>query len=128
MTGTAKKLVERWYETGDTALLAENIVWDVLATFPEGGQYVGRQAVEKQFFPRIKSHFSDYVTHPYSFTAEGNIVATTGVYRVRTRQGQSADIAFAHFWTVRDDHISALHQVADTAAIQKLLVAGEQAS
>ncbi|ARW18482.1 nuclear transport factor 2 family protein [Komagataeibacter europaeus] len=128
MTESAKALVETWYGTGNTALLAQDIVWTVLSTFPEGGRYVGRKAVEEQFFPRLTAHFSEYGTHPHSFTAEGNLVAVTGIYRVRTKQGRPGDIAFAHFWTVRDGQISALQQVADTAAIQELLAGGEQAS
>lgn len=126
MTETAKTLVETWYRTGDTTLLSEGIVWSVLTTFPEGGQYVGRKTVEEQFFTRIMKHFSDYVTLPHRVTAEGKSVATTGVYRVRTTRGQSGDIAFAHVWTVEDGKITALHQIADTAAIQKLLGNGDQ--
>lgn len=126
MTKTAKALVETWYRTGDTTLLSDGIVWSVLPTFPEGGQYIGRKAVEEQFFARIMKHFSDYVTLPHSVTAEGKSVATTGVYRVRTTCGPSGDIAFAHLWTVENGEITALHQIADTAAIQKLLGSGEQ--
>lgn len=126
MTKTAKELVEIWYRTGDTTLLSDGIVWSVLPTFPEGGQYIGRKAVEEQFFVKIMKHFSDYVTLPHSVIAEGKSVATTGVYRVRTTGGQSGDIAFAHLWTVENGEITALHQVADTAAIQKLLGSGER--
>ncbi|TPW33932.1 nuclear transport factor 2 family protein [Oecophyllibacter saccharovorans] len=133
MTDTARKTVENWYATGNTDLLANDILWEVLPTFPEGGRYEGRKAVVGTFVPKVMTHFSEYEAHPHSFMVDGNVVATTGVYHVRTKkdpsgEGRAGDITFAHFWTVKNGKIAALYQVADTATAQTLLQTGEQAA
>ncbi|GAA4492624.1 nuclear transport factor 2 family protein [Gluconacetobacter tumulicola] len=125
MNETPADLVRRWYATADTSLLDDDVIWAVLDTFPEGGGYVGRQAVAERFFPAVKTHFTEYVTAPQTFLADGANVATTGLYRVRTTLGKRGEIAFAHFWTIRNGKIVAFHQVADTAALRDLLVGRE---
>ncbi|MBM9400084.1 nuclear transport factor 2 family protein [Gluconacetobacter azotocaptans] len=121
-------IVRRWYETDDTTLLADDVDWQVLESFPTGGRYKGRSAVSDRFFPAVKGHFSEYVTLPEIFLTEGPNVATFGVYRVRSAAGKAGDISFAHFWTVRDGRITAFRQVADTAALRTLLAAEDTSS
>ncbi len=65
---------------------------------------------------------------PDIFLSDGANVATTGLYRVRTTGGKTGDIAFAHFWTIRNGKIVAFHQVADTAALRDILTIRETAS
>ncbi|GBQ96177.1 hypothetical protein AA23498_2567 [Acetobacter nitrogenifigens DSM 23921 = NBRC 105050] len=121
-------IVRLWYATGDASLLADDIVWTVLDTFPEGGRHVGRRAVTERFFPAVKSHFTEYAAQPETFVVCGENVATSGFYQVRTKRGQAGTVAFAHFWTVRNGQIVALHQVADTARLQDLLRSEEAGS
>lgn len=128
MNTTSSDLVRRWYATGDISLLDDDIIWSVLDTFPEGGGYVGRHAVAERFFPTVRTHFTEYVTTPETFLTDGANVATTGLYRVRTTLGKTGEIAFAHFWTIRNGKIVAFHQVADTAALRDLMAVRETES
>lgn len=128
MNETPSDLVRRWYATGDTPLLDDDIVWVVLDSFPEGGRYVGREAVTERFFPAVKAHFTEYVAQPETLLAGATDVATTGFYRVRTPLGRTGEIAFAHFWTIRNGKIAAFHQVADTAKLRDLLIDGKKGS
>lgn len=128
MSDASSGVVRRWYDTGDVGLLAENVAWSVLDAFFNGGTYVRRIAVAEQFFPALKAMFTDYVAVPNMVLADGETVATKGVYRVRTLAGQAGEIAFAHVWTVSDGKIATFRQVADTAALGDLLNFGGTAS
>ena len=121
MTTTSLEIVRRWYAERDTALLADDIVWRVLDTFPEGGEYRGRDAVLERFFPAILARFESYVVKPERFVADGDTVVALGHYEARGRSGGAAGVAFAHVWTVGNGRITALDQIADTAAIAPLL-------
>ncbi|WP_323992538.1 nuclear transport factor 2 family protein [Nguyenibacter sp. L1] len=118
---TALDIVRRWYATGDVSLLAPHIEWKVLETFPAGGTYNGRDDIAERFFPAVKSQFAVYETRPQRFVADGETVVSTGIYHVQGKSGRTADIAFAHIWTVQDGQIAAFQQIADTAAMQDVL-------
>jgi uncharacterized protein len=121
MMATSLEIVRRWYAEHDTALLADGIVWRVLDTFPEGGEYRGRGAVLERFFPAILARFESYAAKPERFVTDGDTVVALGRYEARGRSGRTANAAFAHVWAVRRGQIAAFEQVADTAALAPAL-------
>lgn len=116
------EIVQRWYATGNPSLLSNDIRWSVLATFPAGGDYHGRSAVLDDFFPKLRAQFDAYQPEPQAFFSDGNSVIVFGRYLATgAGGGPPADVAFAHRWTLADGQISALDQVADTAAMAATL-------
>ncbi|GBQ89447.1 nuclear transport factor 2 family protein [Asaia krungthepensis] len=128
MSAASTKLVQQWYATGDTSLLADNVVWTVLDTFPEGGTIIGRDTVATTFFPAVKALFDTYAAVPETCVTEGETVVTTGHYHLMTPGGVRGDIAFAHVWTTGQGKILSFRQVADTAALRALLEAEGRAA
>lgn len=118
---TNREIIERWYAEQDPSLLAEDIGWDVLPTFPEGGTYTGKAAVLEDFFPRILARFESYAAAPERFVAEGDTVIALGHYEATGLNGATATSRFAHIWTVQDGLITSFDQVADTVAIRDAL-------
>jgi ketosteroid isomerase-like protein len=118
-----REIIERWYAERDTSLLADDIRWSVLPTFPEGGDYVGRAAVIDGFFPKLLARFDSYAAQPERFLSDGDIVVVLGRYQAKAKNGAVSTSAFAHVWTVRDGKIAAFDQIADTAAIHYALAA-----
>ena len=117
MAASALEIVQDWYRTGDPALLAPEIVWRVLDSFPAGGGYRGRDAVVVRFFPAVLARFAAYETVPERFHVADETIVTTGRYRVRGLSGVEAEAEFAHIWTVDGGLIVAFRQIADTAVI-----------
>ncbi|MGU3314120.1 nuclear transport factor 2 family protein [Sphingomonas sp. M6A6_1c] len=117
MAASALDVVRAWYRSGDPALLAPEIDWRVLDSFPAGGNYRGRDAVLDRFFPAVLARFAAYETMPESFHVAGGTIVATGRYRVRGLTGVAAEADFAHIWTVKEGSIVAFRQIADTVAI-----------
>jgi uncharacterized protein len=120
---TNLETVQRWYAERDTTLLADDILWRVLETFPEGGEYRGREAVVERFFPAVLARFDSYGARPERFLKDGDTVVALGRYEARGLSGRAASAAFAHVWTVHDGRIASFEQVADTAALAPALSA-----
>jgi ketosteroid isomerase-like protein len=117
---TPRDLILRWYATRDPELLSEGIAWSVLPSFPGGGVYHGREAVQN-FFAKLLPHFTAFKAVPQGFIADGNQVAVTGDYIVSPVAGDpmsSTAFRFAHIFTVEGGKITAFEQIADTAAVQ----------
>ncbi|MGB3354791.1 MAG: nuclear transport factor 2 family protein [Mycobacterium sp.] len=79
-----------------------------------GGEYHGRVAMISAVWGRIDSVY-DVEVEPAEFLATGDRVVVLGAYRGSARAGDTAvDAAFAHIITVKNDRITALHQITDT--------------
>jgi len=118
---TDREIIERWYSSRDISLLADDIRWSVLPTFPEGGEYVGKTAVVEGFFPKLLARFERYGAVPERFLSDGDAVVVLGRYHAKPISGASITSRFAHVWTVRDGQIVAFDQIADTAAMRGAL-------
>lgn len=121
VTDASIAIVQDWYRTGDPALLAPEIEWRILETFPCGGLYRGKGDVLDRFFPAVRALFAPYETQAETFLGDGGSVIATGQYRVRGKTGHVAEAAFAHVWTVQEGTIRAFRQIADTAEIMAAL-------
>ncbi len=120
--GAPLDVVQGWYATRDSELLAEDIAWSVTPGFPEGGDLSGRQAVLEGFFPRLMERFGNFGAHPDEMLAAGERVVVNGEYRGTARVGGAGFVSrFVHVWTVRGGRIASFWQVADTAPLQAAL-------
>ena len=117
LTDAAIAIVQDWYRTGDPALLAPEIEWRVLETFPCGGLYRGTRDVLDRVFPAVRAFFASYETQAETFLGDSGTVITTGQYRVRGKTGRAGVVAFAHVWTVQEGTLRMFRQIADTAEI-----------
>lgn len=112
-------LVSRWYETKDPDLFDPNICWEVLSAFPEGGSYMGRDVVIKEFFPKLISHFTSLIAIPLEHYCNNSGVVTVGRYEGKI--GEELFVAeFAHVWRATAGKLSFFKQITDTAAIEKI--------
>lgn len=119
----AEKIVNDWYATSDFTLLAEDVRWRVLDRWPAGGIYVGRSAVEEQFFPRVRGLFSEYgVAVDQIFAVDDSLVLAFGAHQGRVmRSGDLFVARSAHIWTARGGPITSFEQIAGTAVVQEAL-------
>ncbi|BBX71735.1 nuclear transport factor 2 family protein [Mycolicibacterium psychrotolerans] len=103
------------------ALLTDDFEATVSAGMPQGvgGDHHGRVAMIAGVWGRIATDY-DIAVEPSEFLevpdGPARRVVVLGTYRGSARDGASAvDAAFAHVLTVRNDQITALHQITDTA-------------
>lgn len=112
-------LVSTWYETKDPNVLDPNIRWEVLTTFPEGGSYVGRDVVIKEFFPRLMSHFTSLIAVPLEHYFNDSGVVTIGRYEGKIRE-EFFVAEFAHIWRAANGRLCSFRQITDTAVIEQI--------
>ena len=89
-------------------LVAQNLSWEVLKNYPEGGDYLGADAVFEGdgFFPALYAKFDNWHTRRDEHIDAGDQVVTLGRYMGRViANGARIDVPFAHVWTLRDGKI-----------------------
>ena len=99
-------------------LVARDLSWEVLKNYPEGGDYLGADAVFEGngFFPSLYAKFDDWHTRRDEHVDGGGQVVTLGRYMGRViANGARIDVPFAHVWTLRDGRIARMRQFTDTA-------------
>ena len=103
-------------------VLAPQIRWEIVPGFPYGGDYIGVEAVFRDFFGRVLSDFEDWRTVANELHDAGSNVVALGTYSARAKTtGKTFVARFTHFWTVEGGVIVRLQQCADTAQLSKAL-------
>lgn len=121
MTKEAASAIETlraWYATRSPDLLADDVEWTVLARFPSGGVYHGRDQVFDVFFPAIADAFPLYAVEVEEIwpTDRDEVIATGAYVARRSADGPEIRARFAHIWTIRAGRITRFRHVVDTAA------------
>ena len=114
----AEQLVRRWMESGDHALLAEDVRWRVSPGYPvPRTDWRGRAEVAEVFFPTLRRCFPHWRIAVDSFAplADGRLLAN-GAYDARDAKGRTGQVPFLHVWTVGDGAIAGVEAVADFGA------------
>ena len=114
----AEALLRRWMDSGDHALLADDLDWRVSPGYPVPRQrWRGRVEVESVFFPTLRQTFPVWRLCPAGFAplADGRLLAH-GHYDAEDRRGRRGTVPFLHVWTVGNDRILGVEAVADFAA------------
>lgn len=111
---TALQVMETWFSTVDPKLLHERIVWTVPGYPVEKQIYVGRDAVINEFFPSLRSNFSEWGVETDRMIDGGTDVTVLGRYVGKTMSGKPVSIPFIHVWTVENGQITRVVSGADT--------------
>jgi ketosteroid isomerase-like protein len=118
-------LVRSLYDSGmapevTAEIISPDLVWDITPGFPSGGVYRGWESVGRDFLGSLMPNFASFGAVPEQFFAddEGHVFVT-GHYHGETKSGNTADVRFVHFWTVRDSKLVHLVQTADSHVLQQ---------
>ena len=119
-------LIRRHYANlGNPAVAEEvmspDVVWDITPGSPLGGVYTGLDSVFGDFLAPFGSRFASVGAQPQEFfeDTDGHVIVL-GHYTLQSQSGQTTDARFVHIWTIRDQRITRLQQVADSHLIQFL--------
>ena len=119
-------VVARFYASrGDRtvidAAMSQEVVWDITPGFPYGGVHRGLDAVLNDAILPTVAQFGSFAAVPERFVdAQDGQVVVLGHYAASTADGRAAEARFVHIWTVEDDKIVRLDQVADTLVLDRL--------
>ncbi|BBZ18290.1 nuclear transport factor 2 family protein [Mycolicibacterium gadium] len=100
------------------ALLTHDFVGTVSTGMPHdvGGRHNGPHDMIAGVWGRIDALYDVTVDPDEFLPVDDDRIVVIGRYRGPSRDGATAvDAAFAHVITTRDDRITALHQITDTA-------------
>jgi uncharacterized protein len=114
--------VKAFYATLDKSYLSPDVVIEITEDFPESGVYKGPDGFFGVFFPRLMAHFLDWKTQPQEFLDAGEKVVVLGNYSATaTATGVDFSAPFVHTWTLADEKMVRLQQLANTMIIQRAL-------
>ena len=103
-------------------VLAPQIRWEIVPGFPYGGDYIGVDAVFRDFFGRVLSDFEDWRTLANELHDAGGRVVALGTYSGRAKTtGKTFVARFTHCWTVEGGVMIRLQQCSDTSQLSKAL-------
>jgi ketosteroid isomerase-like protein len=100
-------------------LVGLNIDFVVAQGFPNGGHYVGRDAVFDDYFPEAGKAWDSLVPVIDQVIPAGEYTTILGRYVGVTAATKTAfDIDFAHVWRSDGEQLTELRQYIDTALFQ----------
>ncbi|WP_298145762.1 nuclear transport factor 2 family protein [Flavobacterium sp.] len=116
-----KKMYQLFAE-GDTekikAIFDENLKWNMMVGFPNGGQYIGIEAVFENVFGYLSKYWDTWkaISTRYIETEEGVFVIGhyEGTYK---KTGKAVKADFASEYKVKDGKITEYNQYTDTALV-----------
>jgi len=120
-------VVRRFYDNlGSPEILVQvlspTIRWEIVPGFPYGGDYIGVDAVFRDFFGRVLSDFDDWRTTMSELFDAGDRVIALGTYSGRAKTtGKPFTARFAHLWTLEGSVMVRLQQCADTVQLSRAL-------
>lgn len=112
----------RAFANGDApavlASLDPEIEWRTPTALPwSRGSYRGRAGVE-EYFTDFLTALEEPGIEPQRLVADGDTVVAIGHERATSRTtGRRFEARFAHVWTVRDDRVTSMEGIIDTAAV-----------
>lgn len=101
------------------ALIASDVRWNQMPTFPGGGRWRGRATVFESVFTPFRAEWDGWHAQVNEYVAQADTVVALGVYKgVYRSTGKSVHAEFAHVYRVQDGRITQFDQYTDTAALQ----------
>jgi ketosteroid isomerase-like protein len=88
---------------------------------PNGGVFVGKDAVFKEYFPKMLSHFKEFHTIPENITDMKDHVMVTGKYQGVSKTGKSFTVSFSHVYHIKNNKIIQFRQFTDAEKIAESL-------
>ncbi len=107
-------------------LMSSDVVWDITPGFPLGGIYTGLDSVLDDFLAALGGQVAGLSAQPQEFfeDSDGHVIVL-GYYGVQSHSGHHTEARFVHIWTIRDNRITRLQQVADSHLVHQTLL-GQQ--
>ena len=99
----------------------DDIEWITMDGMPNGGTYVGINAIFKEYFPKMLSNFQEFHAEPNVFLSDKDKVIVFGRYFGQSISDKKFDVPFCHVYTIQNNKIIQFRQFTDTAIIQKSL-------
>lgn len=114
--------IRAWYSTLDfEKFLAEDVDFEVMEGFLEGGKYKGRQEVA-DMFARYMKNFTEFKAEVTDIIDGDRAVTGIGIYKgVLARNGQSFEIPFCHVWYMKDHKIQRMRHFVNTLLMQEAI-------
>lgn len=104
-------------------LLSEDIHWNQMDGFPEGGKFVGITEVLGFVFTGLRSQWADWCSCAEVFFASGNSVFVKGYYSgVHKISQKTFKAAFIVEYILKDGKITEFNQCTDTFQIVQATV------
>jgi len=109
------ELIEGWYATLDfDRYLADDVDFEVMEGFPEGGRHRGRSDVAAMF-GRFMALYSEFKAEIEDIIDGGSGVTGVGTYRgVLKSNGESFEIPFCHIWYLKNGQIVRMRHFVNT--------------
>lgn len=98
-------------------LCDENIEWQLSEGMPNGGLFVGKDAVFKEYFPKMLSNFEEFHAIPESISDLKDHILVSGKYQGISKKGKSFETPFSHIYHIKDNKIIQFRQFTDTGKI-----------
>jgi uncharacterized protein len=119
------EVVKRMYELFATKdneaikqIFDEQIEWNQMKGFPNGGQHVGSEAVFEKVFGGFRQHWTDWKATINRYVDSGDGVFVIGFYEgTYNATGKYMKADFACEYKVREGRITAFFQYTDTFLI-----------
>ena len=99
------------------ALCDENIEWQLAEGMPNGGKFVGKDAVFKVYFPKMLSNFKEFHTIPEYISDMKDHIMVTGKYRGISKKDKPFEVPFSHVYRIIDGKIAQFRQFVDAEKI-----------
>ncbi len=99
----------------------EKIQWQLSDGMPNGGTYLGKQAIFDEYFPKMLSNFKEFHAVPEQFTDLKYYVMVTGKYSGVSINNKSFEVSFSHVYNIQNNKIIQFRQFTDTQKIQDSL-------
>ena len=99
----------------------EKIQWQLSDGMPNGGTYLGKQAIFDEYFPNMLSNFKEFHAVPEQFTDMKDYVMVTGKYSGLSNSDKQFEVSFSHVYHIQDNKIIQFRQFTDTQTIQESL-------
>lgn len=103
------------------ALCDENIEWQLSEDMPNGGKFVGKNAVFKEYFPKMLSNFKEFHAIPEHISDMKDHVMVTGKYQGISKKGKTFETLFSHVYHIKDNKIVQFRQFTDPEKINEAI-------
>lgn len=119
---TNEDTIRAWYATLDFEKhLAEDVDFEVMEGFLEGGRYNGRQEVA-DMFSRYMKNFTEFKAEVTDVIDSDRAVTGLGIYKgILAKNNQSFEIPFCHIWYMENDQIVRMRHFVNTLMMRNAL-------
>lgn len=120
---TNLETITQWYATLDIdTYLAADVKWEIASSFPEEGQYHGREEV-KAMFGRLMTNFADFSFETVDLiNGDGDRVIALGEYRgTAVASGKPFVVPVAHIWSLAGGQITAVRHYPVSGTLDRAM-------